>query len=242
MRACFWSLPALQPADVSCGAGATFWIELVFALPVDQLEPTRLNVTPIVPPVYIRSPSSERTARGDKVKPPATDRPLHILLVEDDPITCKMMQRVSSLSSPFVLSCSTKPSVQMLSRQGHTSEVAASGEEALVKIRAGSRYDLAVRHLLLPIVVTMLMNSFFQFLDGNLGDMQGWDCLKEMTAAGFSGYACGLSGNGDAKDYFDAAGAHNTLLKPLSGDALHKLLAKVMEWQSQPGSPPTSTT
>lgn len=122
----------------------------------------------------------------------------------------------------------------MLSRQGHTSEVAASGEEALVTIRAGSRYDLAVRYSLLSkFVPPLLTQFFFQFLDGNLGDMQGWDCLRDMTAAGFSGYACGLSGNGDAKDYFDAAGAQNTLLKPLSGDALHKLLAKVMEWQAQ---------
>lgn len=70
-----------------------------------------------------------------------------------------------------------------------------------------------------------------QLLDGNIGDMTGWDLLKKLKAEGFKGYACGLSGSGDAKEPFDAAGAKDTLLKPLNGEALDRLLAEVARFR-----------
>lgn len=70
-----------------------------------------------------------------------------------------------------------------------------------------------------------------QLLDGNIGDMTGWDCLRQLREHGFGGYACGLSGSGDAKEPFDAAGAKKTILKPLNGDALDRLLGEVLRYR-----------
>lgn len=72
--------------------GATFWFEMVFGMPNGKLEPTTLNVTPIVPPTYIFGTPPLSAVNSSRILP--NRLPLRILLADDDPLTCKLMQRV----------------------------------------------------------------------------------------------------------------------------------------------------
>lgn len=52
-----------------------------------------------------------------------------------------------------------------------------------------------------------------------------------MRASGFKGYACGLSGSGDAKEQFEAVGAEETVLKPIGKHDLEGVLSRA--WSSK---------
>lgn len=83
-------------------AGATFWFEMVFGMPLERAEPTTLAVTPIVPPTYILgTPDLSSDPPSPGLRPEKTS--LQILVVDDDPLTCKLMQRVCCMTLMFLL-------------------------------------------------------------------------------------------------------------------------------------------
>lgn len=72
-------------------------MELALGVSTETVESTKLNITPIVPSTYVMgSPTLDRTAKSyaEQHSRPA-DQQLSILLVDDDPLTCKLMQKVS---------------------------------------------------------------------------------------------------------------------------------------------------
>lgn len=130
---------------------------------------------------------------------PAEDRPLRILLAEDEPIN----QMVCSA---------------MLRRGGHTVTVAGDGAEALDAIRhapAGARFDLAILDLRMPV------------MDG-LGALRAIRALDDPALARLPVAILTASIIPEDADSCRAAGADMVLPKPLRPDAIKPLLARLL--------------